>query len=100
MSLRVPILYIVALLTTLSLLSGCRSVVNPFEPDQQVLYYGNRVSMKWLMAFKTVHCMGSVDVQNGQPANDTVCFATQEEVFQEVERRNRIEGEEPTPFVP
>lgn len=92
--------HIVALLTMLTLLSGCRAFINPFEPDQQVLYYGERVSMKWLMAFKTVHCMISLEPGNGQPINDTICFDTQEEVFQEVERHNQIEEEEPTPFVP
>ena len=86
-------LYIVALLTMLSLLSGCRAVVNPFEPDQTALYYGNRVSMKWLQAFKTVYCLGTVQPQNGQPVDEITCFDTQEEVFQEVERRNQNEQE-------
>lgn len=84
-------LHIVALLAMLFLLPGCRAVVNPFEPDQMANYYGNRVSMKWLQAFKTVHCMSTLNPHNGQPVDEITCFDTQEEVFQEVERRNQME---------
>ncbi len=69
------------LVLTLSLLAGCQSLVNPFEPDQSVNYYGDRVSMKWLMAFKTVHCATTLTPHNGQPQGEIVCFDTQEEVF-------------------
>lgn len=86
-------LIIVALLTTLALLSGCQSLMNPFEPDQMANYYGNRVSMKWLMAFKTVHCISTLNPNNGQPVDEIRCFDSQEEVFQEVERRNQGEEE-------
>jgi hypothetical protein len=82
---------LIGILSILIALSGCRAVVNPFEPDQRVNYYGERVSMKWLQAFKTVHCLASIQPGNGQAAGEILCFDTQQEVFQEVERRNATE---------